>query len=212
MSDAALGGQGVFSIHHREHGLIVCVVIDYQRTLILSATAYEPTVVTQLVDLTQPINIESRTSNPQGVPLPVQLKDATQLSDTQVNVFLGKANRVRLAGSYLGKLLEEKIDIFPFGGARGPSLVADGTIDACVETFKGMRYLDALPALLLVQQAGGVCLDPDTGKRIQLHNSRELFVAMDANDIEALAHLRKKFIAAGRMELAKAILAKLANA
>lgn len=209
MSDAGLGGQGVFSIHHRTYGLIVCVVVDYQRNRLYSATAFEPTLATELVDLSQPIDPRTYTSNPQGVSLPLTPSDQRHLSGAKINVFLGKSVRVKLAAQYLGTLLDEKIDVFPFGGARGPCLTADGTIDACVETYKGMRYLDAIPALLLVQQANGVCLDPETGNRLQLHNSRGLFAALDENDIESLAHLRRRFIAAGCQNLAKAILARI---
>lgn len=210
MSDAGLGGQGVFSLHHREHGLVVCVVFDYERNRLLSATAFEPTSVLQIVDLSQQVDPAVPTSSPQGVPRPVPPSDCTRLDrGVKLNVYLGKSGRVRRAAECLGDLLKEDIAVYPFGGARGPCLVADRTIQACVENDKGMRFLDALPALLLVQQSDGVCLAPEDGKRLRLNDSRALFQALDVGAMAALAALRRKFIAAGTLELAKAIRSRL---
>lgn len=68
-----------------------------------------------------------------------------------------------------------------------------------------MRYLDAAPALPFVQQAAGIRLDRETGKRLSFHDSHALFAALDAYEVETFARLRMKFVAAGTLQLARSI-------
>lgn len=206
MAEARLGGQGVFAVHHRKHGLLACVVVDYARKLLYSATPFSNTTYLRISNLSQDIDLGVSTSIPDGSPPQFSGPSVrAKLEGARINCFLGKSARLKEVNQYLGKLLDEKISWFPYGGARGPCLTADGTVDASIETLKGMRYLDAVPSLLLVQQAGGVCIDPDTGKRILLNDSKDLFEALDKADMDRLSNLRKKFIAAGNMRLARLI-------